>query len=268
MHDFQSLIHDLENSGVAPDSVVIIHSSMKRIGRVDGGADTVIDALMEYFKDGLLVMPALTYTLFHDYAPDAPGCIKCLADYPAGHCLAKDFYGRTPEFHVNSTPVCIGLLPEIFRKRPQVVRSLNPSHSVAAYGKRSEEFIAGHEKSITPCGKLSPWYKLYEYGGKIIHLGSPLTSTTFMHGVCEWLNPDDLTPLIPNPVKVFDRFENPVVTPALRITAGSANVFDRLAGAPENAAEMRNFKFADTVAAVLDCRKLLQYFEKNKNLLN
>ena len=31
--------------------------SMKSIGEVEGRADTVLDALIEYFKDGLLLLP-------------------------------------------------------------------------------------------------------------------------------------------------------------------------------------------------------------------
>ena len=37
--------------GLTGKEAIMVHSSMKSIGQVDGGADTVVDALMEYFSD-------------------------------------------------------------------------------------------------------------------------------------------------------------------------------------------------------------------------
>ena len=42
------------------NGTIIVHSSMKSIGEVEGGADTVLDAFSEYMKDGLLVFPTHT----------------------------------------------------------------------------------------------------------------------------------------------------------------------------------------------------------------
>ena len=53
---------DLEKLGIKPSDTLLIHSSMKAIGPVDGGADAVLDMLMDYFRDeGLLVFPTLSY---------------------------------------------------------------------------------------------------------------------------------------------------------------------------------------------------------------
>ena len=49
MHTYSSLKKDLLESGLLPSDTVLIHSSMKSIGNVDGGADTVLDVLMDYF---------------------------------------------------------------------------------------------------------------------------------------------------------------------------------------------------------------------------
>ena len=52
-----SLIKDIQRMGIGPEDTVLIHSSMKAIGPVEGGAEAVIDALMDYFAPGLLCFP-------------------------------------------------------------------------------------------------------------------------------------------------------------------------------------------------------------------
>lgn len=101
---------------------------MKSIGQVDGGADTVLDVFSQYMKDGLLVLPTHTWAYINK---------------------------NNPRFYVDKSPSCVGILTELFRKRPGVVRSLHPTHSVAALGKDAKEFVAGDEKCDTPCGRNS-----------------------------------------------------------------------------------------------------------------
>ena len=47
MADKNSLIADFKALGIKPGMNLLTHSSLRRIGPVDGGADTVIDALLE-----------------------------------------------------------------------------------------------------------------------------------------------------------------------------------------------------------------------------
>lgn len=51
------LKHDLAAMGLTGTETILIHSSMKSIGPVEGGADTVLDAWMEFFAEGLLLLP-------------------------------------------------------------------------------------------------------------------------------------------------------------------------------------------------------------------
>ena len=55
----QTLQQDLAAMGLTGTETILIHSSMKSIGAVEGGADTVLDALMEFFAEGLLLLPAV-----------------------------------------------------------------------------------------------------------------------------------------------------------------------------------------------------------------
>ena len=61
MHTKESLKRDLAAMGLAPNDTILVHSSMKSVGEVDGKADAVLDALMEYFAQGLVVFPTLSF---------------------------------------------------------------------------------------------------------------------------------------------------------------------------------------------------------------
>ena len=51
------LLQDLADMGLTGQETILIHSSMKSIGPVDGGADTVLDALMEFSGLGCCCCP-------------------------------------------------------------------------------------------------------------------------------------------------------------------------------------------------------------------
>lgn len=161
MYTKKNLLDDLERLNIDRKGTLIVHSSMKSIGEVEGGADTVLDALSEYMSEGLLVLPTHTWSY-----------IK--AD--------------NPKFYVDESPSCVGILPEIFRKRPGVVRSWHPTHSVAALGKDAEEFVFGDERFDTPCARESCWGKLLDRKAQIMLLGVDLRRNTFIHGVEEWMD--------------------------------------------------------------------------------
>ena len=131
MYKASDLRRDLIAMNLHPSDTLLVHSSMKSIGEVENGADTVLDVVMEYFgKDGLLVFPTLTYSRVNT---------------------------ATPRYDVVNTPCSTGILPELFRQRKGVIRSLHPTHSVAAYGRDAAAFVAGHEKFATPAAVGSPW---------------------------------------------------------------------------------------------------------------
>ena len=105
MYSKSDLKADLTAMGLKGSETVIIHSSLKSIGEVENRADGILDALVEFFKDGLLVFPSMSYNLVN---------------------------AKQPVFSVRDTPCCVSMLPELFRRRPGVIRSLHPTHAVAA----------------------------------------------------------------------------------------------------------------------------------------
>ena len=123
----QSLQQDLESLRLRPTDTVFVHSSMKAVGAVEGGADTVLDALTEYFADGLLAFPAHTWQWMNE---------------------------RHPIFYAATDPSCVGLLSNLALRRPGAVRSLHPDHSVVAFGREARRYCDGDRYATTPCPRL------------------------------------------------------------------------------------------------------------------
>jgi len=155
----KDLVSNLSEIGIDPHGTLKVHISYKAIGDVVGYADTVLDAFMEYMRHGLLVFPSHTW-----------GSVRT----------------ANPVMDVLYTPTCVGALTELFRKRDGVVRSLHPTHSVAAFGADAAEFVSGEEKLTTPCGKGGAYYKLWERDAQILLVGVDFTRNTFIHGIEEW----------------------------------------------------------------------------------
>ena len=154
---------ELRAAGVRPGGLLLVHSSLRSLGPVPDGAETVVQGLLGALgPDGTLLMPALSY-------------------------------GRvTPEqplFDVRFTPSNVGALPEYFRTRPGTVRSIHPTHSVCGVGPLAAELLDRHIEDRTPCGPRSPFHLLPEYGGQILMLGCGLRPNTSMHAVEELAEP-------------------------------------------------------------------------------
>jgi len=153
----QAIVDGLGMLGLKEGDIVLVHSSLSSFGYVEGGVDTVIDALLEAAgKEGTIMVPTLT------------GSPELSCENP-------------PVFDVRNSPCWTGKIPETFRKRQEAIRSLHPTHSVAAIGAKAEFLTQGHEKCISPCGQGSPYHKLAQSKGYILLLGTTLHSCTIFH---------------------------------------------------------------------------------------
>ncbi|NQT20655.1 MAG: AAC(3) family N-acetyltransferase [Planctomycetes bacterium] len=154
------LTEAFRNAGLHDGDLVLVHSALRKLAPVDGGADTVIDALLEAVgPDGTVAVPTHTW-----------GVVG------AGQ----------PVFHQALTPSNVGALTNVFRKRPGAIRGLHPTHSVAAIGPRAAEFVGGHEQDDTPCSANSPYRRLCDWGGKVLIIGAGLDCCTLFHGCEQW----------------------------------------------------------------------------------
>lgn len=143
----------LKNVGLNKGMHVLVHCSLRSIGPIDGGADTLIDSLLETVGQyGTVAMPSFNYT----YAIPQP------------------------YFDVKTTPGLTGALTEVFRLRPQTIRSFHPTHSVLAQGIRAEEFLTDH-LSTEAMGLDSPIDRIAMAGGYVLLIGVTHISNSTIH---------------------------------------------------------------------------------------
>lgn len=158
------LLNTFESIGIRKGDTLLVHSSLSSFGYVEGGEQTVIEALLASVGiGGNVFVPTLT---------------------------GKPSDGPTnpPVFDVKKSPCWTGRIPSEFMKLSEAKRSLHPTHSLAGIGLLVDYLIKGHEDSLTPCGKNSPYIKIAEIGGYILLLGVAMDSNTTIHSAEELAN--------------------------------------------------------------------------------
>lgn len=172
-HTVTSLAADLRALGVVPGDVLMVHSSMKSLGFVAGGAQAVIEALLSVLAPaGTLVVPAHT-----PENTDPAGWRHPPVPAPWWPVIRDD----TPGFDPALTPSrWVGVLPEVVRAWPGAVRSTHPQVSCAALGARAHDVTAEHELAESH-GEKSPIGVVYRLGGKVLLLGCGHDANTSLH---------------------------------------------------------------------------------------
>jgi len=152
------VIAGLRQLGLPAGAGVMVHSSLKSFGRVTGGAQTVIEALMEVLTpQGTLLMPSFNHgTAFEEGAP--------------GY------------YHPSKTATTNGAIPDLFWRMPGVSRSLDPTHAIAAWGRHSQQYTQFHHRTLT-MGPQSPLGLLHKDNGFGLLLGATYGANTFHHVV-------------------------------------------------------------------------------------
>ena len=149
----------LRDLGVERGRDLILHSSMRKIGMVEGGADTLIAAVQAVIgPDATLLMP--TYPL-------TKGAVEHMQD-------------PTP-FDVRTDKSTMGRITNTLMAMPGALRSAHPTHSVTALGPDAEAYTARHHETPTPCGPGSPFWRLSEQGGQILCIGIGIGKVTSHH---------------------------------------------------------------------------------------
>ena len=152
----------LRSLGIEKGDVICVHSSVRdlntsRMRRDDmmAQAEALIGGLTAAVgEEGTIAMPTFTF---------------CFEGNPRGGV-----------YHPEKTKSRTGFLTDYFRKLPGVVRSLQPTHSVAAWGRRAKELVEGHEK-VEPLGIDSPLHRLAQWGGKVAFLGTNFGTCSLIH---------------------------------------------------------------------------------------
>jgi len=174
------LVETLRRLGVRESDVLLAHVAYNRFEGFRGTPVQVVESLQRLVgSQGTLLMPTLPFGgSAVDYARS--GEITDMAD----------------------TPSAMGLVTEIFRRSPDVIRSVHPTHCTAAWGARAAELVRDHHLATTPCGVNSPYRKLLDCDGQIAMIGARFRALTFYHAVEEILEPR--MPVSPFTQEVFD----------------------------------------------------------------
>jgi aminoglycoside 3-N-acetyltransferase len=172
----EDIAHDLRALGVTAGQILLVSASLRRIGWVDGGAESVVAALCEVLNpDGTLVV--LTETADNsDSSRQHLAKIAGMTDQEADR-----FRAEMPPFDRDTTPSsCMGRIPEAVRAHPDAIRSDHPQSSFAAIGPMAAELMAGHELTCH-LGEDSPLGKMYGLGASVLLLGVSFSSCTAFH---------------------------------------------------------------------------------------
>ena len=171
------IVAGLHRLGVSSGDVVFAHSSLSAFGWVAGGADAVIDALLDSVgTEGTVVLPAFTWRKYHAITE------------PVVFDLASE-----------SVKEEVGIIPETFRQRPGALRSMHLCHSVSAIGSRAPDVMGDGVKSF---GAGSTFHQLEMLDAWYLFLGAPMSTCTALHHV------EDLMQV---PYRYYRNFQGSVV---------------------------------------------------------
>ncbi|MEM9047024.1 MAG: AAC(3) family N-acetyltransferase [Pseudomonadota bacterium] len=164
-----SLREDLLRLGVSAGDLVMLHAAFREIRPVEGGPDTLIDALMDVVgRDGGLVM-----FVSWDLSPyDA---------YLAGGPSAEE-REEWPAFDPKASAVRAthgGAVGACLARRDGSFRSRNPDRSLVGFGAAVP--LLADQPFDHGFGPGSPLERLYQRGAKTLNLGAPLYTATILH---------------------------------------------------------------------------------------
>jgi aminoglycoside 3-N-acetyltransferase len=164
------ILNQLRAMNAPTDSVVIMHSSLRAIGEVQGGASALLDTLIEYFTSG--------------------GGLFCVPTHTWNNIRNEITLDLTSDDH------CLGALSTVAIRDGRGLRTENPTHSMVIFGDRekAEAFAADEPYVTSGTAPESCYGKLYTMGGKVLLVGVAQNRNTYLHAVDEILEiPDRLS---------------------------------------------------------------------------
>ena len=147
------LAADLRRLGVQSGDLLMIHSSLRSLGHVVGGAPTVVDALLEILgPTGTLVGPSFNYETALD---------------------------PTFVFDPLNTPSDMGAIADEIRRRAGNHRSRHLTHSLSAIGPQAETIVTAG--GPTAWAADDPLGTIFKLSGRFLLLGVTYQTFTACH---------------------------------------------------------------------------------------
>lgn len=236
----EQLKEQLEASGIESGDTVLVHAALSKMGYVEGGPKTVVDALLATVgEQGHILMPNSPNA---SYQLDYIQSISC--------------------FDVENDASKLGAITEVFRKYPQAQRSCHPTEPVSCIGPDKAFFVGHHFGEETPYNKKSPFYRVAEKGGKILMIGVTLDNAgTNLHTL------EDAIENFKYPVYYPELFEVDIKLPDGSVKSMKTKVHDPFWSKKRNCDDLiplfekhgvlEHIKIGDADTLLLDARKML-----------
>jgi len=174
----EELLRQLDALHTPKGVPVLMHTSLRSVGPVEGGAEALLNVLIEYFTrdGGLLCVPTHTW----------------------------DNLGKAITLDVSSDDTCLGAFSAAAIRDGRGIRSENPTHSMVVFGdrERAEAFVRDELWVPTPIDPVSCYGKLIRMGGYVLLVGVAHNRNTVLHTLEELLNVPDRMDSKPIPVAV------------------------------------------------------------------
>lgn len=161
---------DLTALGLEPGRTIMLHTSVKAVGPVMGGPNTILQAVLDVLTPAGTVMMYAGWEDIPDTVHELPP--EARAVYLDQHPAFDPAVARA--VRENS------VLAEFLRTWPGTRRSANPEASMVANGARARWLTDDHALSYG-YGAGSPLEKLTQADGQVLLLGAPLDTLTVLH---------------------------------------------------------------------------------------
>ena len=161
MLDYKKLVAEFKRIGLEEKDVVFVHSSFKSFGGVEGGPQTVVDALIHILgNEGTLIVPRFNF----------------------------DFSTHNMPWDIRTTPSQTGIISEFVRKDPRSFSVFHPIYSFSIIGKHAKELVKHRYKGSY--SKDSIFHKLRILDAKILEIDRVYHGSTMYHYVEEMVGVD------------------------------------------------------------------------------
>jgi len=169
-HTIRALADDLARLGVRAGDTLMVHVSLRAVGRTEGGADGLLRALEQAVGETgtlLMVLGARNDWAWVNQLPEPERAAK--------------LEGADP-FDALQIPADpdVGTFAELFRQQAGTIVSDHPEGRFAARGHAAAELLDDPPWDDY-FGPGSPLERLLQRGGKVLRLGASPDSTTLMH---------------------------------------------------------------------------------------
>lgn len=189
----ENLKAQLKSLGLKPGDLIMLHASMRAIGKLLGGPDQVHQMIMH------VIQPEGSMMMYVGCEPE----YEAVGRNKLSLAEEQELLQNSPAFDPQTARArrAYGILAEYFRSWPGVICSTNPGARIAAMGAKATWLTADHPLNYG-YGPGSPLAKLYESQGKLLLLGSDLDQVTLLHYA------EHLAPI---PEKRIQRFKVPLL---------------------------------------------------------